>query len=77
MPEKKDVEEKNEEEVPEIDPSLVPFEIVDNDDGSYFINFTSDEESTLFVEIHYRDENNDLQPIRGNPFKCTFVKSKP
>lgn len=62
------------EEAEVVDPSLVPFVIKDNDDGSYFIQFTSEEEAVLEVDIKFKDENNELHAIRGNPFRCGFAK---
>ena len=74
----------------------MPFEIIDNDDGSYFIVFTvkhlffifnsffrnycfaiskSEDEGILDIDIKFKDENNELHDIRGNPFKCGFVKA--
>lgn len=39
------------------DKSDVPYELVDNQDGSYIIKFKQDEECKVSINIKYKDEN--------------------
>jgi hypothetical protein len=50
----------------------VKYELIDNDDGSYFINFKQEEDCVVNIDIRYENEEGVLVPIRGNPFTGSF-----
>jgi len=37
------------------------------------ISYKVDEPCEVFINIHYKNENGELIPIKGNPFKAKFV----
>jgi len=48
--------------------------------NSFFNNYCfdiskSEDEGILDIDIKFKDENSELHAIRGNPFKCGFVKT--
>lgn len=56
----------------EEDQSKVKFTIKDLEDGSYEVRYKVDEECETLIDVKYLDENGQLQPVRGNPFKGSF-----
>lgn len=56
----------------------IPHELKDNDDGSYSVTYTVQDETPIKIDILFKDEKEDLVPIRGSPFYPTFTtKGKP
>lgn len=50
------------------------FTLTDKDNGSYEIKFKQDVPCEVIIDIKYKNQLNQLIPIRGNPFKSKFVK---
>lgn len=41
--------------------------------GSYQVKFNHAKEvQNVKIEVYYKNENNDILPIRGSPFVCGF-----
>lgn len=56
----------------------MPFDLKDNDDGSYYITYTYPEEiQTLNIEVQFKNERSELEHIRGSPFKAGFKAGVP
>lgn len=71
----KTVQEKYEEE--EIQDVEVPFELKDNDDGTYTVEYKVDEDAEeVNIDIQYSDAVGEYTPIRGNPFKSSWKKGQ-
>lgn len=59
-----------------MDPSIIPFQLIDNDNGTYYVKFKVNEPCVVNIDIRFKNEKEELKPIRGNPFTCGFVADK-
>lgn len=50
------------------------YEIIDNQDGSYHVNYEVDEPCEVIIDVRYLDERGGHVPIRGVPFVAAFSK---
>ena len=48
------------------------YKIVDNEDGSYTVEYKSDEECKVIVEIFFKNEKGEAEKIRGHRFEASF-----
>ena len=70
-------EEAPEEEVeakPKFKEVEIPCEVHDTDDGKYNVTYTSEDVGEVFVYVNFLDENGKLVPVRGSPYKASFVE---
>lgn len=50
----------------------IPYTLVDNDSGQYNVKYKLENEmENLQISIFYKNQNGELLPIRGSPFKAT------
>lgn len=49
--------------------------IVDNQDGSYKVQYQIDEECEVDVHVNFEDDKGNLVAIRGSPYKASFSKA--
>eukprot|EP00831_Metopus_contortus_P040903 TRINITY_DN3203_c0_g1_i8.p1 TRINITY_DN3203_c0_g1~~TRINITY_DN3203_c0_g1_i8.p1 ORF type:complete len:745 (+),score=131.71 TRINITY_DN3203_c0_g1_i8:493-2727(+) len=54
----------------------LPCEIVDNDDGSYFVKYKNERPGKVKLEVKFRNEKGILEPLRGSPFYTNFVEDE-
>jgi len=52
----------------------VKFNFVDNGNGTYYIKYKLDEAGPVNIDIKFKNENGELQNIRGNPFTASFTE---
>jgi len=52
---------------------IVP-EIIDTDDGKYFVKYTCDHECDVDIKVAYQNNKGDWQTVRGSPYTATFSK---
>jgi len=55
----------------------VPFDLIDNDKGTYAIVFTGHQPGSISIFIECKDKDGSFKPIRGSPYCCEFVESAP
>lgn len=49
------------------------FSIKDCDNGSYEVKYKLDEPGEVLINIHFKNEFDELVPIRGNPFYAYYA----
>merc|ERR1740130_2510556 len=52
----------------------IPFELVDNNNGQYEVRYLIDAPCEALIHVKLTDELSKHRPIRGSPFKPTFVQ---
>lgn len=56
----------------------IPSTITDNNDGTYNVKYTCEEEIDVEVQINFLDDKERMVPIRGSPYTASFTsKAKP
>ena len=53
-------------------PQEIPAEIVDADDGKYYVKYEVDRECEVEVKVFYKNKNDQLQAVRGSPYTASF-----
>jgi hypothetical protein len=55
----------------------IPCEIVDKDDGQYFVKYCVDTECTTSIECLFKDDKEKMVPVRGSPYSSSFSAATP
>ena len=70
-----DVKIIHEEDGKEIDKEAIS--IVDQDDGSYHINYKVNRPGKVAIKIYFKDDKGKFVEVRGSPYSATFSASAP
>ena len=75
----KEVTKENEEgeSYTEIEKTIIPHEVKDNNNGQYEVSYQFEEEGEVFIDIQMKNEENKLKSIRGAPFSAKFDPEAP
>jgi dynein heavy chain, axonemal len=71
-------EDENGEKIPVEEEQVAPYveihpNITDNEDGSYYVKYKLSEEfKNVKIEVSYKNERDEIVPIRGSPFLASF-----
>lgn len=49
--------------------------VIDNQNGTYKVEYQMDEECDIEVVVLFEDDKGSMVPIRGSPYKASFVSS--
>ena len=58
-------------------PVEIPSEIVDTDDGKYYVKYQVDQECAVDIKISYEDQPGIWKTVRGAPYRATFNPESP
>ena len=61
----------------EEEPQTIPSEIVDNNDGKYFVKYTLDRECEVDIKVAYQNNKGVWEKVRGSPYTASFSAASP
>ena len=53
----------------------VDCEIIDNNDGTYSVRYTADDECDCRIEILFENDKGEMVQTRGSPYRSSFIKT--
>ena len=55
----------------------IPVEIVDANDGKYYVKYVIDRECEVDIRISYKNNKDQWQQLRGSPYQASFNPTSP
>ena len=61
----------------EEEPQEIPAEIVDANDGKYYVKYNVDRECEVDIRVSYKNNKDQWQQLRGSPYQASFNATSP
>lgn len=61
------------EQKPKFKEVVLESTVTDNDDGTYKVEYTCEEEGDVHIRVDFLDDKGQMVPVRGSPYKASFV----